>query len=149
MGQMEEARAVVHSVVRGLDAGVVDRPIAPGVWGVREHLLHLHTRDLLAIDALELAVDGVEPEWAHFSPDQNDRLNEERLAPLRASDWRETLRMLDEGRDRLMEAIDEIPAGRSEMWDEEHALGAMLLDLAANDAHHAEIIRHWRLEQGI
>jgi hypothetical protein len=148
ISEMEESRSLVHAAIRGIDTSAVDVPLAPGKWSVREHLLHLHAWDALALDAFEFALDGVEAKWAHFDPDETNRLNEERLAPLRATPWLETLRLLDEGRDRLMEAIADIPVPRAELWEKDHALGAMLLDLAWNDAHHAEIIRHWRAERG-
>lgn len=148
--EMVRARVAVHAALQALPPSVSEERTGPGrKWTVREQVLHLCHRDLEANRALESALHGVAPSWADFDRDETDRFNAEGLGELRHLAWEDAHQLLLKGRNELMAALDSISEEPANAWSPEHPLGAMLLDLAGNDRHHADIIKRWRTERGV
>ena len=75
-------------------------------------------------------------------------INAELMAPLRALDWDEALRLLHRARELLMEELESVPEEPADVWSPDHPFGWMLQALPPHDRHHAEVIKRWRAEHG-
>jgi hypothetical protein len=142
--EMLRGRAALMAALQGLMGGSVEQPLAARQWTVRETVLHMCAWDAMALRAIEPAIRGIAPEWAAARGATLDKLNARGVDALRHQPWDEALRLLQLGRQRLIESVEDIPDEPAVVWAKEHALGAMLIDLASNDRHHAEIIKRWR-----
>ena len=138
------ARATLMAAVQGLMGGAVEQPLGEGRWTVRETMLHLCAWDEMALRAFEPARRSIAPEWASARGAALDRLNARGVDALRQHGWDDTLRLLQAGRQRLIESVEEVSDQPANVWARDHALGAMLFDLTRNDRHHAEAIKRWR-----
>src|SRR5205814_9157522 len=105
-------------------------------------------RDQEASRAIDSVMHGLQPSWTHFDRDESDRFNAAGVAALRDRDWEDARRLLLSRRADLVIVLEELPESPAEIWSPQHPLGAMLLDLAWNDRHHADIIKRWRLNRG-
>lgn len=146
--ELLRARAHVHAALQGLSSGSAETRPGAGKWSIREVVLHLHAWDLEVERVLEPAFRGVPPPWMHDRGGRMNRLNEERLAPLRDLPWEEALRRLHTGRDRLLEAVESLPEEPATPWTRRHPLGRMLAVLPHHDHHHAEAIKSLREAAG-
>ena len=142
--ELLRARATLMAAVQGLMGGAVEQPLGEGRWTVRENILHICAWDEMTLRALEPALRGHAPEWADTRGTALDRLNARGVDALRHHGWDDALRLLQAGRQRLIESVEDIPDEPAAVWAKEHAFGAMLFDLASNDRHHAEAIKLWR-----
>jgi uncharacterized damage-inducible protein DinB len=146
--RMVKARAAVLAALQGMSAATAERPLAAGKWNTRETILHLVTRDRARLREMEAALRGVRASWDGTDAARQDAENEADLAALRHLSWEESTRLLLTTREQLMEAVESIPEEPADVWDESHPLGWMFHRLPPHDLHHADIIKHARLEQG-
>jgi hypothetical protein len=143
------ARVNVQGALQGLMTANAERPLRPGGWSTREHVLHLGTRDLEATRSLPAAARGEPPAWSEGDRSATDRLHSAWVDRERHRSWEEAQRLLLTAREDLMAAIDDVWAEPAAAWESGHPLAAMLLALAENDRHHAELIKRWRIEHGV
>jgi hypothetical protein len=141
--ELARARTAVRAAIAGLTAASGDEPMAPGKWSARETLLHLVTRDRARLDEMDAALQGTPASWEGAKDDDWARINAANLAPIHHLSWDETLRLLDETRRKLIEALERAPDD-GPIWDETHAFGRMFLDFQEHDRHHADILKAWR-----
>jgi hypothetical protein len=146
--EMIRARVAVNAAVQGLEPASGEEPTGAGDWTVRRHVLHLIAWDRAVARALESALLGAPPPWAGFARAQVEAFHAPAVEELSRLDWNEALRRLFFERDQLMDALESVPELPAESWAPDHPFGAMVADLASNDRHHAEIIKHWRSSRG-
>ena len=142
------ARAAVLGAIQGLTAGSANQPMAQGKWTVRETVLHLVTRDQARIREGEAALRGQEASWKGIKDPEMSTINADLMAPLRAVDWDEALRLLHRTRELLMEELESVPDEPADVWSPDHPFGWMLQALPPHDRHHAEVIKRWRADHG-
>ncbi|MGH7740916.1 MAG: DinB family protein [Candidatus Eiseniibacteriota bacterium] len=142
--EMVRARAALLAAIQGLTGASAEQPLEEGEWTVRETVLHLCAWDDMSLRALETALHGIPPEWAEMKSAELEQLNAEGVNALRHHGWDESLRLLQWSRQRLMESAEGVAAEPGQVWGATHPFGALLLDLASNDRHHAEAIKCWR-----
>jgi hypothetical protein len=147
--EMLRARAAFHAAIQGLGPGAASRPLAPGAWSVREHVLHLCHWDEQAVHQVEPVSRGTPPPWHANTKEDDDRMNAEAQARLAHLGWDDALRRLHMIRAELIEALEFVSSDPAEPWLETHPLGYMLRDIASHDRHHADVIKRWRSEQGL
>jgi hypothetical protein len=138
------ARTAVLAAVQGMTAGSAEQPFGPGKWNTRRTLLHLITRDRIRVREMEATLRGIEPSWRKISEDEQSAINARDLAELEHLPWDDVLRLLQSTRQELLESIELLPDEPSEIWDESHPFGWMMLRLPNHDRHHAEAIKRWR-----
>jgi uncharacterized damage-inducible protein DinB len=138
------ARTAVLAAVQGMTAGSAEQPFGPGKWNTRRTVLHLVTRDRIRIREMEATLRGTEPSWRSISEDEQGAINARDLAELEHLPWDDALRLLQSTRQELLESIELLPEEPSEIWDESHPFGWMMLRLPNHDRHHAEAIKRWR-----
>jgi hypothetical protein len=142
--ELVRARAALLAAIQGLTAASADQPLEPGKWSVRETVLYACAWDDRSLRALEPALHGIPPDWAQLEGAELDQLNAEGIDALRHHGWDEALRLLQWSRQRLMESAEGVAEEPGQVWEIEHPLGALLLDLAASDRRHAEAVKRWR-----
>jgi len=138
------ARTAVLAAVQGMTAGSAEQPFGVGKWNTRHTLLHLITRDRIRIREMEATLRGIEPSWRTISEGEQSAINARDLAELEHLPWDDALRLLQSTRQELLESIELLPDEPSEIWDESHPFGWMMLRLPNHDRHHAEAIKRWR-----
>lgn len=145
--ELARGRTAVRAAIAGLTAASGNEPMAPGKWSVRETLLHLVTRDQARLDEMDAALGGAVASWEGARDADWARINAANLAPIHHLSWDETLRLLDETRRRLIDALERVPED-GPVWNETHAFGLMFLGFQDHDRHHADIIKEWRTRRG-
>jgi hypothetical protein len=146
--ELVRARAAVLGAIQGLTAGSANQPMAQGKWSVRETVLHLVTRDQARMREGEAALRGQNASWKGVKDPEMSAINSDLMAPLRALDWDEALRLLHRTRDLLMEELESVPDEPADVWSPDHPFGWMLQALPPHDRHHAEVIKRWRADHG-
>lgn len=146
MFELARARVTVMAALQGVGAGTAMRPIAPGKWSPLEIVLHLAVRDRVRIDEIETTLAGRPATWLRHDVHDWARVNEEHISPLRHMSWDGAIRLLQTTRDQLLAAIMAVPAEPPVLWTTAHPFGAMLHALPEHDRHHAEQIKHARIE---
>ena len=148
MFELVRARAALHAAIQGFTPGAANQPMADGAWSARETVLHLVNRDQARLRELERVLLGAEPSWRAADDARMSEINAELLGPVAHLDWEEAVRLMHRTRRQLMEAIESVPEGSTEVWVPDHPFGWMLHGLPPHDRHHAEIIKRWRRRRG-
>jgi hypothetical protein len=146
--EIVRARAAVLGAIQGLTAGSANQPMGEGKWSVCDTVLHLVTRDQARMREGEAALRGHDASWKGVKDPEMSVINAELMAPLRALDWDEALRLLHRTRDLLMEELESVPEEPADVWSPDHPFGWMLQALPPHDRHHADVIKRWRAEHG-
>jgi hypothetical protein len=144
--ELQRARVVVLAALQGVPGGAAERPLRPGGWTIREVVLHLIVRDRARLEEFEPALAGTPVSWTGVGHEAMAAINESHLQPLRALSWDEAIRMLHTTRAELIERLVVVPPEPVEVWTVQHAFGAMLHTLPGHDRHHAESIKHARMQ---
>jgi len=147
--EMARARATVKAAIVGLSAGNAGRPIAPGKWSPLEIVLHLGERDRVRLEEFHRTLNGQPRTWAGISDAEQDRVNEQHLAPLRALTWDSAVRRLDSLREQLLLRLNDVPALPDDVWQRGHAFADMMWGLPEHDRHHAAQIKHARTGESL
>ena len=142
--ELRRARAAVHAAIKGLTPASAEQPLTEGGWCAREVVLHLVTRDQARLRVMEAALRGAAPSWKGIADDAMDAVNAEAQGPLAHHGWEESVRLLEQTREKLLEAVESIPDEPAEAWSPEHPFGWMLHALPPHDRHHADAIKRAR-----
>lgn len=136
------ARVEVQAAIQGMTAGSAEQAIAPGKWNSRQIVLHLHVWDRDILPWVEKAYrQGVRPPW---SKDDILAHNHESEDELKAHEWEQARRLMQQSREILLETLQSLPEEPAEMWAGEHALGWLIRILAHHDRHHAAKLKEAR-----